>query len=137
MPKLRAMAPVSRSIGVPSCVPDAIYAPRSIGAGSRREPPNASCTNSVNGTFRLATWAGKPAMAARRSALRSFCKRSIRRAFNESTSNPNSAPNAPAVPVSPAASGNVAPHTCPRFSRSRSSKNSVKPAIKSALVNSA
>ena len=53
--------------------------PRSNGAGSSREPPNASCRKSGSGAARLATCAGKPAISARRSGLRSACSRSSRR----------------------------------------------------------
>ena len=47
--KVRDSAPVSRSIGVPSWVPDVKYTPRRKGAGSSLDPPKAACTNAASG----------------------------------------------------------------------------------------
>ncbi len=138
MAKVDAIDCISRSIGVPVCVPEAKYTPRSSARWSNLVEVKASARNSAIGSFRLATCDGKPYTRPRRSISTSCCRRSSMTAFSRVSSRSNSPSKlcaAGGVSARPSSTGKVMPQTCSRSARFSASKNSTKPATRSALVN--
>ena len=137
-PKARPSEPITRSIGVPSCVPLVKYTPR-IGGVRCTAPPaaNTAPTNSRNGRRSAASSCGKPKMAARRAPSRSTCRRSIRPSPRRCSSPPKPWSNSVSTAgSSPSRWSRVKPQTCSRWSLGRSPKVSLKPATRSILVTS-
>ena len=66
MPKLRDRLHITRSMGLPSCVPLVKYTPRTHGGCAKREPVNTCSSRSDNSDPMEPNCAGKPKMAARR-----------------------------------------------------------------------
>ena len=136
MPKLRASAPVSRSIGVPSWVPEVEI----DAAQERRRIEPRAAERFLHELRQRRSQAGDLRRETRRwrAAVRAaFGLQAVDQAFVQplAPAARTRPAKAAAPPASVLSSGNVVPQTAPRFSRSRSSKNSVKPASRSALVN--
>ena len=126
-----------RSIGVPSWVALVRYTPRSQTGRSAGADANIARTNSTSRGFRPMICCGNAKIFARRRRSRSAATRSSTSASRRSSRRSNSPlSRAAASPPWDDASGNVAPHTCSRPDWSKSSKNSLNPAIRSHLVTS-
>ncbi|MCY1510447.1 hypothetical protein D9M68_448250 [compost metagenome] len=90
MPKLRARLPITRSIGLPSCVPLVKYTPRTHGGCAKREPVNTCSSRSESSGPTEPNCAGKPKIAARRVPSVSRCMRAMRPSLTRLCSKANS-----------------------------------------------